>query len=167
MRPGDIVFRKGNSFSSRIILSADQDGLYSHVGIVVLHHGEFRIVHALPGADGGDTDGVIAESIDQFFATNRCSSGAIYRYIGDTLVSEIASRRAIAYLNRALSFDHGYDLEDSTKLYCTELVYKAYLFGGIDITEGQRTTIAFPILQGEYILPSDLQVGHLIQIASF
>ncbi len=67
-----------------------------------------------------------------------------------------AAREAKRLAATGLAFDHGYDLTDTTRMYCTELIYNVFARAGIDITEGRRTRINAPGFSGDYILPTDI-----------
>ena len=52
----------------------------------------------------------------------------------------------------------GYQLSDTTSLYCTELVWRAYLHQGIDLSDGQRHDVPLMVSgDGECIFPSDIE----------
>ena len=44
---GDLAFRCGRGLFSRVVTATEDDGLYSHVGIVVREEGKWKIVHAV------------------------------------------------------------------------------------------------------------------------
>lgn len=157
LHDGDIAFRRGNSLSSSMVTLADRDGVYSHAGMVRRLDGKWCIIHAVPG-ESAETNGVErikCDPIERFFDSGRCVAGAIMRYRGvqtngssreaqemDAMEdaigkSEMASRTAEEYLHRQIMFDNSYDLDDTTRLYCTEMIYYAYLRHGIDITGGR------------------------------
>ena len=54
------------------------------------------------------------------------------------------------------AFDHDYDLKDTTKLYCTELLQLLYSHVGIDLSEGRITSISFPGVNADLIMPADV-----------
>ena len=158
LRAGDLVFRRGNGLTSRAVMLADRHGSYSHVGIVVDSCGVMMVVHAVPGEPDfeGDTDRVKIESVDSFFDEERASSGAVMRpLVGADTLAEVAGK-ALELAKREVLFDHNYDLEDTTKLYCTELVDFVFRFYGMDLAEGRITHINIPGMVGDYLLPSDI-----------
>ena len=69
VKQGDIAFRKGEGIVSEIVLHSDADGLYSHIGVIVIHNDSIKVVHSVPGE--GDFDGVKIEPIEVFYAPNR------------------------------------------------------------------------------------------------
>ena len=158
---GDIVFRKGLSTKSNAVLYADKDGIYSHVGIIVKPEPDsgFVVIHITPGEreKEGKEDRIKMESLEQFFSPKRAENGAVVRLKDSLEYAEIAAKEALRLYQKGILFDHDYDLEDSTKMYCTELIWNAYLSGGKDITSGRRSEIEnAPIYSGTYIFPSDI-----------
>lgn len=155
---GDVVFRKGGSVVSRMVLCADRDGKYSHIGVIVVKDGKCMVVHSVPGEPDfdGDTDRVKLETIDSFFSEERASLGAIMRpRIGGDTLSAVAGK-AMELAERKVLFDHNYNLSDTSKLYCTELIDFVFRFAGVDLTEGRTTHINIPGMVGDYLLPSDI-----------
>ncbi len=181
-----MLFRKGRGTKTRAVMAADRDGIYSHAGIAVIRGGKLMVVHITPGerVDGDSVDRIKCETPAEFFGTARAGSGAVYRvcapakgndstksaecgarsglYAGDTCPAGIGcgpavARYVVAQLELGVEFDHDYDLEDSTKMYCTELVWRAYIAGGVDVTSGKRSELRnFPVYSGVYIFPSDI-----------
>lgn len=139
---GDLVFRRGGGVASRAVLVADAGGTYSHVGVVVE---DGKVIHSVP--EGG----VKIEKLEEFFAPRAALRGAVMRVqVSLERVMELAAPF------EGTGFDHNYDLADSTKVYCTELVWRVFNRLGVDLTEGRRSRISVPGFDGEYILPSDL-----------
>ena len=128
---GDIVFRRGSGLMSHTVVAAD-GGRYSHVGIVVDSAGVKMIVHAVPDEPDfpGDIDRVKMESPRKFFSTLNANVGEVMRH-ADKQVAHEAAREAMRLYRCGLLFDHDYDDNDSTKLYCSELVERAYLGAGV------------------------------------
>jgi len=65
---------------------------------------------------------------------------------------------------RNTPFDNDYNLNDSTKMYCSELVWYAFKTAGVDITNKKRSKIDLPVFQGEYIFPSDIQTNKKLKL---
>ena len=76
---GDIVFRRGEGFASRMVIFNDPDGDYSHVGMIVQKDSTLVVVHALPGNHPTQSgkDLVRAESIAEFFSTENALYGKV------------------------------------------------------------------------------------------
>lgn len=154
---GDILLRKGTGLTSRAVMLADGGSDYSHCGIVVTSEGKTMVIHAVPDEPDfeGDTDRVKIEPIEEFFSDIKASKGCIMRST-NKYAAKTSAGKAIEIYRRKTSFDHSYDLNDTTKMYCSELVEMAYTAGGIDISEGRRHNIRLPGMEfRNVILPSD------------
>jgi hypothetical protein len=157
---GDLVFRRGRGVKSQAVLNADTAGLYSHSGIVVKYGSVFMIIHITPDErEAGETeDRIKMETPETFFASDRAKFGGVYRLRNDTLdIAKTAAEQALRLWKKGVVFDHEYVLDDSTQMYCTELVWRAYRLAGKDITNDSRSEIVnFPLFSGVYIFPSDI-----------
>lgn len=166
---GDIAFRTGTGLTSQVVLAADKDGVYSHIGILKKIDGKWYVVHAVPGeADFiGDVDRVKLDAVERFFARDRASKGAVMRIKDEAEKAGRAAERAYELYQKGVLFDHKYDLTDTTQMYCTELVNHVFQKEGIDLPEGRVTPIHFPGFDGDYLLSGDIACNeklHLIHI---
>ena len=155
---GDVVFRRGESMASRVVLFNDPDGEYSHVGMIVQSDSGLLVVHALPGThptQAGE-DLVRAERLSEFFAPENALYGKVMRLpLNSTQKGEL-SYRALQKVEEQTEFDHDYDFQDTTKLYCTEFLQLLYAHVGIDLAEGRTTRINIPGLHADLIMPADV-----------
>ena len=95
------------------------------------------------------------ETPEVFWASNRAEHGAVYR-LTDTIFGAKAAEQAKRLLQNGMLFDHDYELNDSTQMYCTEMVWYVYGLAGKDITFGKRSELNAPMYSGSYIFPSDI-----------
>lgn len=155
---GDLVFRRGTGWTSRVVLAADRSGAYSHVGILKRMDGKWCVIHAVPGEPDfrGDRDRVKLEGVERFFARDRAANGAVMRVSDAPEEALQAAEKALALFRAGMLFDHEYDLADTTKMYCTELIDYVYKREGVDLSEGRRSKINIPLFNGYYLLPSDI-----------
>lgn len=156
LQEGDIVFRRGYGFASEMVVYNDADGKYSHVGVVVNSEKCLMIAHSVPGGDAEENDIMRLERIEQFYSAESSSCGEIVRMELDSLQRRRLSEMAVAKANEKIPFDHNYDLEDTTALYCTELVQLLYRNIGIDLAEGRITRLNAPGFSSDYLMPSDI-----------
>lgn len=152
-RSGDILFRRGRSLLSRGVLSADGASDYSHVGLVSVAADQITVIHSVPAESTLQRGGVVKESLAAFLAGDKASTAALYRpkTAGSGL---IAARAADRFVSSHYLFDSSFDLKSADELYCTELIWRAYLEAGVDLVGyevGQSSE------EGKYLLPSDLQ----------
>lgn len=166
MHEGDLVFRRGCGITSYAVVRSDPGGRYSHIGIVARDGGEMVVVHSVPGEAGEDgaPDRVKVEAVASFFAPDKAREGALLHFTCDSTVARRAARLALEIAARGVEFDHDYDLGDTCRLYCTELVHHVYSRCGIDVTEGRRTHLALPGFTGDYIMPSDIYESTLFEV---
>lgn len=160
LREGDVVFRRGVGVMSRMVLMADDEGIYSHIGIVVRHEGKWKVIHAVPGEPDfeGDPDRVKMEDPESFFAPERAERGALMRLrIDNGRVAEKAARKAVELYRQGILFDHSYDSKDTTQMYCTEFVNYVYRCAGLLLVNGPGHRVPFPGKEVRVWFPGDVQ----------
>ena len=159
-REGDLVLRCGYGAESKVVTEASQS-IYSHLGI--LHYdsptAQWQVIHAVPGeAERGEPEWLKAESISEFYATDRAIRGAWMRVNCSDSISASAARYALQKVKEKVEFDNDYLLSDTTQIYCTELVWQAYLHQGIDLSEGHRHEVPSIFSKdGACIFPCDIE----------
>lgn len=165
LQDGDLLFRLGTGYAGRVVSSLDRVGNYSHVGIVVDVDGEWRVVHAVPYEPEfkGDIDRVKCEELESFLGRYSNSDFGLYRVQIEAHKKSGVVRHALRLSEKMVPFDHDYNLEDTTQLYCTELVEYLYSLVGYSLSEGRRTEVTFPSLSGSYIFPSDLTQSSILK----
>lgn len=158
LKEGDLAFRKGDGFESRMILLADPDARSTHVGIIADSSGCWMVIHAVPGEPDfeGDKDRVKMEPLEHFYASSRAVSGEIMR-VSDTLGARKAAQNAYAIYRRGVLFDNDFDDTDTTRMYCSELVDYVFRQAGIMLVTGKHRSIGVPGFSGKYLFPSDIQ----------
>lgn len=158
LRDGDLLFRLGLGPESHLVTVASR-GVYSHVGIAMKSGGRWMAIHAVPGEmeDRRVPDTLKCEPLTDFFRPGRAVSGAVARIACPDSVARAAAAYALGKVRARVLFDHHYRMTDTTQLYCTELVYRAYLHQGIDLAGHRNPVDSFPRNREWYIFPSDLQ----------
>ena len=156
-RDGDLVLRCGWGAESRLVVKRGKSP-YSHIGL--LHKdsasGGWQVVHAVPGED--EPEYLKAEPVTLFFSAERAKCGAWLRVRCSDSVARKAVLYALGKVQEKVLFDNDYLLADSSSLYCTELVWRAFITQGIDVTAGHRHEV--PTIfskEGEAIFPSDIE----------
>jgi hypothetical protein len=151
------VFRLGRGTASRVVNIADKEKSYSHVGLLVKDSTEeWYVVHAVPG-EGEETGGretIKYDPIARFFGHDRTVDGVVMRFDSIAEISNQIIDKAQEFFRQQLLFDHDYSLSDSSTLYCTELVHRAFLCANIDLSEDRRHS--FPLFKEFIIFPSDI-----------
>ena len=93
---------------------------FSHVGIVVSNAAECVIVHS--EGDDRTGDGQVRLQEWRGFFSNAVEA-AVFRYEGGEESAALFAERGMAFLG--VPFDPAFDMEDSSRLYCTEFVRNA------------------------------------------
>lgn len=157
LKDGDVIFRRGTSFVSNMVLLADNSSPYSHTGIIRIINDSIYVIHAVPAETLTENDEVKIEPLNCFLFRDRATKIAVYRLMNDdTLTAASAANNALYYARINTPFDPDFNLADDSKLYCTELVWKCYLNAGINLTENIVEEIKIPLKQGPIILPGTL-----------
>lgn len=158
LEQGDLLFRRGTGVVGHLVASMDPEGRFSHVGIVIREGDGWQVVHAVPHEPDfeGDIDRVKCEPVADFLGRYADVVYGLYRAKADPMQRHTAGSHALRLAQRRVPFDHNYDTEDTTRLYCTELAEYCYALVGVALSEGRRTEVNFPSLSGSYIFPADL-----------
>jgi hypothetical protein len=164
LQSGDLIFRRGEGVLSQMLFSADKNSTFSHVGIIKLVNNRPLVIHASTGEPLG-TDAIVRmDSLETFLKRDKTSAIAIYRLKeGSLKTSEKVANIAQKYADQKLAFDSDFDLKTPDRLYCTELVWKAYQEAGIDLVDGKFDQLNIPFKQGFYLLPSRLLASQYLK----
>ncbi len=154
LKNGDLIFRKGRSLESFAVYLADKEVDFSHVGIVVLHNNEPFVIHAVPDESDGAEDFIKLESVETFLSTEKASAFAVYRPEFKTEIRNQASEIALQFYQSKCTFDNAYDMKTESKLYCTELIFKAFREAGVELLGIHPSTVDFGFIRKQIILPA-------------
>ena len=163
-RQADIVFRLGRTIQSSAIASQGAGG-YSHIGILIEVDSALQVLHIEPSRQSSEK--IKTETLQEFFSAEQAVAGCVVRHSG---ISE-PSRAAIAgyakhLLNSDIAFDHDYQLSDSSRMYCTELVEIIYRHIGISLSQEKK--VRLPLAKEPVILPSAIyENDSLVSIWSY
>jgi len=117
LQDGDIICRLGDRLWSAYFKDISPiDKRFSHLGIARIADGNITVINAEGRAIEG-RDLVNETDLDEFLAIAKAVG--IYRPRG--LDGKTLSTAAMGYIG--YPFDWSFDLQDDTKLYCTELLY--------------------------------------------
>ena len=127
LREGDIILRRGNGFVSSVINELFQTGYnLSHCAFLTNENGKWYVIHTV-SSELSNFDGVQKESLEKFVLESVPRTIITVRLKDKNLDPLKPLMFARNYLKQKIAFDDKFDLSDSTKFYCTELIYKAYL----------------------------------------
>ncbi len=136
IKNGDIILRKGYGMVSHAI-TAKLDGTYSisHCGVIVESQEQFFVVHTVAN-EISEVDGMQIDPLDEFVRQSRIGSIVVNRLIDDSAAVRVAEG-AVEYLSARVGFDKNFDITDSTRFYCSELIWRCMKNkAGIDLFEG-------------------------------
>lgn len=135
LKPGDIIMRQGYGFVSNTIVKTLREDLpVSHAGIIVKDSKDrLRVIHSVSQTIS-DFDGVQEVDIDTFIRDSQPNTIVVVRYLDSSdnfRDMEKISRRTLHYLEQKIPFDYSFNLEDSTRFFCTEFIVRVYsdIFG--------------------------------------
>lgn len=124
LRSGDIVMRMGYGMVSALLeTSAGGQGV-SHCGILRGEGPDFAVIHSI-SSELSEEDGVQQCSLKEFLAGAKPGSFVAVRSTaapGEDIVTQ-----AERYLEQRTPFDLAFDLRDTSRIFCSELVYLAIL----------------------------------------
>ncbi len=166
LKVGDVVLRRGNGFTSHVVLLIDNGGRYSHVGIVVDLAGVKMVCHAVPGeADyDGEPDHVRLCKPEVFFDVMRADAGCVMRY-ADTVVARCAANEALRICKRGVLFDHDYDSGDTLELYCSEFVDFVFRKAGTSVVvDSLRNHVSEGLKLDNLLLPSHFRNSEYLHL---
>jgi uncharacterized protein YycO len=164
LQNGDLIFRRGRSIESQIVLLTDRNSKYSHVGIIYLKDKKPFVVHSVPSENGTEYELIKMERVEKFLSEDKAAQFAVFR-LEDSLMNttRVASEFAYNYYLNKFRFDNQYDLNSDTKLYCTELIWKAYKNAGVDLVQNRLHDINFIVINKKMIMPSSIIKSRLLQ----
>ena len=154
LREGDLLFRGGRGWRSEVVRSVSSSTL-THVGIVDLGaDGQVYVIHAEP-PEGSRSGKVRRQSLREFANPGRATILVAYR----PALQKAFLRQAVANAQRfsqlGVPFDDDFDLATDDALYCSELIWKAFVLADLPFKPPQ-TRITFPGMTGYYLLPEDI-----------
>jgi hypothetical protein len=122
---GDIILRHGYGMASDLIVKTLNEKYdISHCAIVFKDSNNISVIHSV-SQSLSDFDGVQTQTLKRFISDSKENSVIVVRYKNplDSDNSVIAERAAY-YLSKKLPFDNDFDIEDSTHIYCNELIWR-------------------------------------------
>lgn len=151
VQTGDLLFLKSKTWRSYVVLLLDRNHSdFSHVGLISVKEGVPYLIHASPTSSAGETGGVVQiERLARVLSSNSVERAALIRLKDEYKhFATAAIVTAENYADLALPFDHDFSLLSADRLYCTELVWRAYLSAGLDLFDpgSDQPTILLPSL---------------------
>jgi len=134
LESGDIILRRGEGLVSDEIsyILKDQPYDITHSGIIIKQGDSLFVVHSIADHES-HVDGVIAQELDKFLLDSRAGSVIVLRYNDMEGKQDALVQRVLYYLKKSPPFDFSFDIYDSSKLYCAELLWR--IFGDVFHTD--------------------------------
>jgi len=122
---GDIILRHGYGMASDIIVNTlNEEYDVSHCAVISKSNNQINVIHSV-SQSLSDFDGVQIQSLDRFITDCKKNSIIIVRYKNPKNTdNKIIVEKAAYYLSKKIPFDNDFDIEDSSKIYCTELIWR-------------------------------------------
>ena len=126
LKPGDIVTRTGNDFTSQSLrLLNRRDKTWSHCGIVNIENDSAVVYHAL-GGEWNPDQSMLREPFYKFADPAFNSGVAAFRPRLSKSTADCILKSVQSSYQRQVRFDMEFDLKTDDRLYCSELIYKAF-----------------------------------------
>jgi hypothetical protein len=143
LQDGDLLVRLNYDPASQFIKNFNRvDKKYSHAGLVFFENDKPYIWHILN--DENNISGTIKkESLLQFANPRNNFSFGIFRYALTNEETKNLKTQVLAWHKKGIEFDNEFSLKSNSKMYCSEMIYKA-----IKKATGNRITPATTELTG-------------------
>ena len=136
LQEGDIIFRHGFGIISDAIVKYSKDPYrISHCGIVVKDSaGGWAVIHTVSNSLA-EIDGMQMDGLRKFVRESQPESIIVtrYRFLNAEQQQRLVNQ-AYYYLSKRIPFDNEFNSSDSTKFFCTELIWNIFYHAiGIDL----------------------------------
>jgi hypothetical protein len=125
LQNGDILLRHGYGLASDIIVKTLNEKYdISHCAILCKDNNKFNVIHSV-SQSLSDFDGVQTQLLSKFINDSKMNSLIVVRYKNPLhRNNDLIAERAKYYLAKKIPFDNDFDIEDSTHIYCNELIWR-------------------------------------------
>ena len=158
LQEGDLVFRSGHGIISdwfrRCCL---EDPSFSHAGILIKKNNADFVVHLQQTASDGSLK---MEKLSDFWSERTCKGGAVYRLDISEVEFDKVKAEVMLDLQNGVQFDENFNLDDDTKMYCSEWIRNKLIHSTGDPSY-------FPITNAgdfAYIAPDNLYLNNHAQL---
>lgn len=126
LKSGDLIFRDGRSFISHALKQFNRrDSRFSHAGLIHMENGKPFVYHCM-GGEGSSNNKMRKEPLSSFCSNKEVNVYSIFRPSVNDMQLEAIDSVAGTYYGQGLEFDTKFDLSNSDKMYCTELIYNIF-----------------------------------------
>ena len=125
LQEGDIILRRGYGYFSDMIADhLNTKGFdVTHAGILTKKNNHWFVIHSL-SSDVSEIDGMQIQKLTDFLKYSQPNKIIVSRFkkATENQRKEIATE-AQKLLDLKIPFDHKGDIEDASKMYCTEMIW--------------------------------------------
>lgn len=126
LKDGDIVLRTGNDVISNLFAQLNKtDKTYSHCGIAFYENHSWVVYHSIGGEDNPD-EKLRREPFKNFVHPQHNLGFGICRYILPKKQLDTLHKIVHTFYAAQIPFDMKFDLQSNDRLYCAEMIYKAF-----------------------------------------
>jgi uncharacterized protein YycO len=125
LQNGDIILRHGFGMASDLIVkSLNEKYDFSHCAIICKDKHLVNVIHSV-SQTLSDFDGIQSQTLSRFISDSKEKSIIVVRFKNQQNTdNKIIASRAAYYLSKKIPFDNDFNIEDSSKFYCSELIWK-------------------------------------------
>jgi hypothetical protein len=126
IQEGDFILRRGHGMISDLIASHINKGNLdvTHVGILHKISDEWHVIHSM-SSEVSHFDGVQIQPLHRFLFDSKPYKTTVTRLKNISILqAKEISNKALHYAEIKVPFDSYGDLDDGSKLFCTELVWR-------------------------------------------
>jgi len=145
LKDGDIILRQGDGPLSPMFRDLSlTDKRFSHLGVVRIRDGNVSVINSV-GYIKNRKRGVEEVSLEKFLQVAYAIGVFRAKYAEGTMISD----KATEYIGRP--FDWDFDLNDESKIYCTELLYATLKY----VAPEHNVSTMYVDAVGKEIIPLD------------
>lgn len=125
LQEGDIILRRGYGYFSDMIANhLNTKGFdVTHAGILIQKEKEWFVIHSL-ASDVSEIDGMQIQKLTDFLKYSQPKKIMVCRYKNASENQRIQiAIEAQKLLDLKIPFDHKGNIEDASKMYCTEMIW--------------------------------------------
>jgi hypothetical protein len=139
--PGDVVTRTGNDFTSQCLKSLNRnDKTFSHCGIASIENDTLFIYHAI-GGEWNPDETIRRDLFEKFCTPTENNAVGVFRCKVSNEIKNKLIAKVKSFFNKNIKFDLDFDLKTDDKMYCTEFVYKSFLYASDSIVKFKHSFI--------------------------
>jgi hypothetical protein len=122
---GDIVMRTGKDQMSQALQNFNiNDKRFSHCGVAVKENNEMMIVHCYSGLD--NPSGIIMkQKLADFLNDSLAINAGLFRFKLNSTEKDSFIHKIQAHYASKVVFDNEFNMNDDSKLYCSEMIAKS------------------------------------------